>query len=165
MTNSQTDPQQHEITLRFLASPQDANLFGNVHGGMVMKWIDEAAYACAVGWCGIDCVTVYIGGIRFFKPIHIGDLVETRARLIYTGRTSMHIAVDVSAGNPRQKILHQTTHCVTVFVALDEAGRPAQIEGFIPKTIEETAMQQYAIKLMALRKGIEEEMQPYLRLD
>ena len=149
MTNSQTDPQQHEITLRFLASPQDANLFGNVHGGMVMKWIDEAAYACAVGWCGIDCVTVYIGGIRFFKPIHIGDLVETRARLIYTGRTSMH----------------QTTHCVTVFVALDEAGRPAPIEGFIPKTIEETAMQQYAIKLMALRKGIEEEMQPYLRLD
>ena len=45
-----------DITLRFLASPSDVNLFGNVHGGSVMKWIDEAAYACAVGWAGRPAV-------------------------------------------------------------------------------------------------------------
>lgn len=72
-----------DITLRFLASPSDVNLFGNVHGGSVMKWIDEAAYACAVGWAGRPAVTVYVGGIQFYRPVHIGDLVEVRAKLIW----------------------------------------------------------------------------------
>ena len=58
-----------EITLRFLAEPTDINFGGKVHGGMVMKWIDQAAYACATGWSGHYCVTVYVGGIRFYKAI------------------------------------------------------------------------------------------------
>src|SRR5688572_29446106 len=81
-----------EVTLRFLAEPTDVNFGGKVHGGMVMKWIDQAAYACATGWSGHYCVTVYVGGIRFYKPIFIGALVEVRAKIIYTGTTSMHLA-------------------------------------------------------------------------
>jgi acyl-CoA hydrolase len=158
------DP-QHDVTLRFLAAPSDVNFFGNVHGGMVMKWIDEAAYACAVGWCGGDAVTVYVGGIRFYKPVHIGDLVEARARLIYTGHTSMHIAVDVRAGNPRQSERKHTTHCVIVYVALGADGAPASVPGWAPKTEEEIALRDYAVKLMELRKGVEEEMRPYLDRD
>jgi len=158
------DTRQHETTLRFLASPQDANFFGNVHGGNVMKWIDEAAYTCAVGWSGLSCVTVYVGGIRFYRPIHIGDLVETRARLIYTGNTSMHIAVDVQAGDPRQSVRQQTTHCVIVFVALDVNGSPVPVPAWTPQTLEESAMHRYAIKLMELRKSAEDEIRPYLNL-
>src|SRR5512133_3296473 len=107
---------QHEVTLRFMTRVEDINFFGNIHGGAVMKWIDEAAYACAAGWCGTGCVTVYVGGIRFIKPIHLGDLVEAHARLIYTGNTSMHIAVDVSAGAPKTRTLTKTTHCVIIYV-------------------------------------------------
>jgi acyl-CoA hydrolase len=154
--------QIREITLRFLAGPTDMNVHGNVHGGAVMKWIDEAAYACASGWSGQPCVTVYVGGIRFYKPVHINDLVEVRARLIYTGHTSMHIAVDVSAGDPRQGDFIKTTHCVTIFVALDKAWQPTPVEKWIPKTEEDKALEAYAVKLMELRKGVEEEMRPYI---
>jgi acyl-CoA hydrolase len=163
LNNQSEHPSQ--ITLRFLAVPGDVNFFGNVHGGSVMKWIDEAAYACAVGWSGQDCVTVYVGGIRFYKPVHIGDLVEVRTRLIYTGSTSMHIAVDVWAGDPRQNELRQTTHCIIVYVALDEQGSPSKIPVWQPRTAEEIALREYAIKLMELRKGIEEEMRPFIHKD
>jgi len=80
----------NEITLRFLAEPSDVNFGGKGHGGAVMKWIDQAGYACAVGWSGHYCVTLYVGGIRFYKPILIGNMVEVRARVIYTGKTSIH---------------------------------------------------------------------------
>ena len=68
--------QQRAVTLRFLAEPTDVNFGGKVHGGAAMKWIDQAAYACASAWSKNYCVTVYVGGIRFLAPIKIGDLVE-----------------------------------------------------------------------------------------
>ena len=75
------------ITLRFLAEPSTVNFGGKVHGGTVMKWIDEAGYACATSWAKRYCVTVYVGGIRFHRPIMIGDLVEVEARLACTGKS------------------------------------------------------------------------------
>jgi len=57
------------ITLRFLAEPNTVNFGGKVHGGTVMKWIDEAGYACATSWAKRYCVTAFIGGIRFHHPI------------------------------------------------------------------------------------------------
>ena len=60
--------QQHEVTFRFLAQPTDVNFGGKVHGGMAMKWIDQAGYACAVGWSSAYCVTASVSGIRFVAP-------------------------------------------------------------------------------------------------
>jgi acyl-CoA hydrolase len=153
---------RREASLRFLAQPTDINLGGNVHGGIVMKWIDEAAYVCAAGWCSCTCVTVYVGGIRFYKPVHIGDVVDVSARLIYTGTTSMHIAVDVSTRDPRHQEWTQTTHCIIVYVAIDDDGKPVPVPAWEPKTKEDTALRDYAVRLMNLRKGVEEEMQPYI---
>lgn len=155
-----TEPQR-EITLRFLAEPSEVNFGGKVHGGTVMKWIDQAAYTCAVGWSGRYCVTVYVGGIRFYQPIHIGDLVEVQARLIYTGTTSMHIAVDVRSGDPRDRTMRQTTHCIIIFVAVDRDGQPVAVPTWEPQTDEDRALHAYAQKLMSLRKNIEEEMSQY----
>ena len=73
-------PPMSSITLRFLAEPSTVNFGGKVHGGTVMKWIDEAGYACATRWAKRYCVTVYVGGIRFHRPIMIGDLVEVGNR-------------------------------------------------------------------------------------
>ncbi len=151
---------EREVTLRFLAEPTDVNFGGKVHGGAVMKWIDQAGYACAVGWSRQYCVTLYVGGIRFYKPVHIGDMVEVRAELIYTGRTSMHIAVDVSAGDPKEGRYAQTTHCIIVFVALDSQGTPIEVERWEPETEEDVALEQYAKSHMELRKGIEEKTSP-----
>src|SRR5690606_6440380 len=81
---------QRQLTMRFLAEPSDVNFGGKAHGGQVMKWIDQAGYAAAVGWSGHYSVTVAVGGIRFVAPVRIGDLVTVDATLIHTGTTSMH---------------------------------------------------------------------------
>ena len=73
----------------------------------------------------------------------------------------MHIAVDVRARDPKQGDICKTTHCVTIFVALDSEGRPTEVPAWQPVTAEDIAMHSYAQKLMDLRKGIEEEMSPY----
>ena len=159
MTNA---PHQRETTLRFLAEPSEVNFGGKVHGGTVMRWIDHAGYACAVGWSGQYCVTVYVGGIRFYEPILIGDLVEVHAKLIYTGTTSMHIAVDVRSGDPKHNERRHTTHCIVVFVAVNNDGKPVPVPAWQPTTDEDRALEAYAQKLMALRQTIENEMRPYL---
>ena len=66
---------QRQLSMGFLAEPSDVNFGGKVHGGQVMRWIDQAGYAAAVGWSGHYSVTVAVGGIRFVAPIRIGDLV------------------------------------------------------------------------------------------
>ncbi|HWY26090.1 MAG TPA: acyl-CoA thioesterase [Nevskia sp.] len=153
---------KREISLRFLAEPGDVNFGGKVHGGTVMKWIDQAGYTCAVGWSGRYCVTVYVGGIRFIRPIMIGHVVEVHARMIYTGTTSMHIAVDVMAGDPREEAFLKTTHCVIVFVAMGEDNKPATVPHWEPATDDDKALESYARKLMSLRSSIDEEVKRFL---
>jgi len=128
----------------------------------VMKWIDQAGYTCAVGWSGRYCVTVYVGGIRFIRPIHIGNVVEVHAKVIYTGTTSMHIAVDVLAGDPREGAFQKTTHCVIVFVAMSEDGKTAGVPAWKPETEDDQALESYALKLMSLRDSIDSEMKRFL---
>lgn len=153
---------QHTVTLRFLAEPSDVNFGGKVHGGAVMKWIDQAGFTCAANWSGQYCVTVYVGGIRFYKPISIGDLVEIDASIIYTGNTSMHISIHVYAGNPRQAEKVKTTHCIMVFAAIDDKGQTVPVPKWNPVTEQEINMEKYAHRLMDLRKDIEGEMKAYL---
>lgn len=123
-----------------------------------MRWIDQAGYSCAVNWSQRYCVTVYVGGIRFLKPIQIGQLVEVEAKVIYTGTTSMHIAVDVWARDLVQSARLHTTHCIIVFVAVDEAGKPTPVNSWEPATKEDLSLRDYAKRLMYLREGIEAEM-------
>jgi len=141
-----------------LAEPGEVNFGGKVHGGAVMRWIDQAGYSCAVNWSQRYCVTVYVGGIRFLKPIHIGQLVEVEAKLIFTGKTSMHIAVDVWARELAQSERQHTTHCIIVFVAVDEAGKPVPINSWEPTSEHDLGLRDYAQRLMQLREGIEKEM-------
>lgn len=141
-----------EVVLRFLAEPGDVNFGGKVHGGAVMRWIDQAGYACAVGWSGRYCVTAYVGGIRFVRPVKVGDIVEVRARVARTGRTSLQVAVEVSAGDPRRAERTQTTDCIIVFVAVDDDGRPVPVPAWVPATDEDRSLQAWAERLVALQK-------------
>jgi len=154
-------PASH-ITLRFLAEPSDVNFGGKVHGGNVMKWIDHAGYTCAANWSCSYCVTAYVGGIRFLRPINVGDLVELRAEIMHTGRTSMHISVSVHARNPRDPERRFTTHCILVFVAVDDAGTPVPIDTFVPTTEHGQRMNAYAQRMIALRQELQNESQAFL---
>jgi acyl-CoA hydrolase len=152
---------KNTLTFRFLAEPTDVNFGGKVHGGSVMKWIDQASYACAVGWSDSYCVTVYVGGIRFFKSIKIGSIVEVRTRIMYTGRTSIHIAVEVWSKPIEDDELVKNTHCIIVFVAVDEKGNTKEVPAWKPVTQEDHDLEMYAKKLMELRTTIEEEMKKF----
>ncbi|RPE77182.1 acyl-CoA thioesterase [Vulcaniibacterium tengchongense] len=151
---------QRELTMRFLAEPTDVNYGGKVHGGMVMKWIDQAGYAAAVAWSGHYSVTVAVGGIRFVAPIRISDLVTVRAKLVHTGTTSMHFAIDVRARDPMGGEERLCTHCIIVFVALDAAeGKPTPVPAWTPECDDDRRLAEYALQVMDLSKGIEETVQ------
>ena len=150
--------QQRELEFRFLAEPTDVNFGGKVHGGTVMKWIDQAGYACAVGWSGKYCVTVALGGIRFVAPIRIGDLVSVRCQLVHTGTSSMHLVVDVLARDLKSSSEHVATHCVITFVALDAPdGRPVAVPPWTPRSDADEALARYALKVMEVVRRVDEE--------
>ena len=155
---------QRELTLRFMAEPADVNYGGKVHGGVVMKWIDQAGYAAAVGWSGRYSVTVAVGGIRFVAPVRISDLVTVQAKLVHTGTSSMHFAVDVRARDPMAGSAAERlcTHCVIVFVALDAVeGEPTPVPAWTPRDDEDRRLAEYAQQVMALSKGIEQTVARY----
>ena len=153
---------QRDLTLRFLAEPADVNYGGKVHGGVVMKWIDQAGYAAAVGWSGAYSVTVAVGGIRFVAPIRISDLVTVRTKLVHTGISSMHFAVEVSARDPMGGEARLCTHCVIVFVALDGVeGKPHAVPAWKPTSDDDRRMAEYALQVMELSKGIEQTVERY----
>ncbi|MBG0738001.1 acyl-CoA thioesterase [Paeniglutamicibacter antarcticus] len=139
------------VVLRFMAAPTDVNWGGKVHGGMVMKWIDEAAYVCASRYCGNDTVAVFSGGVRFYRPLLIGHLVEVEARLVYTGTKGMHIAVHVRSGDPKRRQMELTTYCLTVMVARDGTGNSVPVPPWTPVSDEDKHLHAHARDLLEIR--------------
>ena len=119
--------QNRKLKMSFLAEPTDANYRGNVHGGKVMKWIDEVGYALSVQYSGKYCVTKFVDDIEFLEPIHIGDLVLLNAEIINVGNTSLRIHVKVSSEGLVEKVNKQNCACDIVFVAFDENGNKVKI--------------------------------------
>ena len=122
-------------TFRFLAEPTDVNFGGNVHGGIVMKWIDQAAYACAAQWSKCYCVTVSANGIRFIKPIKVGQLVEITASLVHTGASSMHIYVVVKSGDATENTTSFANSCFITFMAVHAKDFAKQLDSDFTENI------------------------------
>ncbi|WP_026548958.1 acyl-CoA thioesterase [Arthrobacter sp. Br18] len=139
------------VTLRFLAAPTDVNWGGKVHGGTVMAWIDEAAYVCASRYAGRHTVAVFSGGVRFYRPLLIGDVVEVEARLVYTGKKGMHIAVHVRSGEATGTEMRLTTYCLTVMVARDDSGTSVPIPAWRPRSEEDERLAAHARELLEIR--------------
>ena len=117
-----------KLSMSFLAEPNDVNYSGNVHGGKVMKWIDEIGYALSVQFTKKYCVTKFVDDIEFLKPIHIGDLVNLEAKIIKVGKTSLRIKIDVSSTNLIKNKSKKNCECFIVFVAVDEKGNKTSIK-------------------------------------
>ena len=75
------------LEMAFLAEPNDVNFGGHVHGGEVMKWMDQIGYALAVRYSKGYAVTKFVDNIDFMKPMKIGDLVRLKAHIVYSGET------------------------------------------------------------------------------
>ena len=149
------------LTMRFLAEPTDRNWGGKVHGGFVMNWIDQAAHVLVTQWSGNPSnAAIFTGGVRFYKPMHIGDVVEVEARLLHTGRTSVHVGVHVRSGNPATGEMSMTTYCRTIFVALDADRRALPTPTWVPVSDEDKALDRHAIELIEIRARQEETANP-----
>jgi uncharacterized protein (TIGR00369 family) len=122
------------ITLSQLMQPEHANLRGDVHGGWIMKLVDEAGALAAMRHSRSRVVTVSIDQMRFHEPIRIGDLVLLEAEVTYVGKTSMETRVRVIAENPVTGAQTRTNTAYLVYVALDENGRPHPVPPLLAET-------------------------------
>ncbi len=125
------------VILSQLMQPEHANNLGNVHGGIVMKLIDEAGGLCAARHARRPSVTVAVDSLRFLSPVHVGDLVTFTARLTYVGHTSMEVEVHVEAENILTGQKTHTNSAYLVYVALGPDGRPIEVPSLILETEDE----------------------------
>lgn len=130
------------ITLRFLASQSTLPQAGRVPGGTVLRWVDDAGFACASAWAKGPCITEFVGGAHFVHPIRSGDLVEVHARLASTTDTAMHLAVEVRSGGIHGEPLQEVLHCVAVYTAVDADEQPRAIDKWSPETPGDMALAQ-----------------------
>jgi len=127
------------VYLSQLMQPEHANHHGNVHGGWIMKLVDEAGALACMRHAQTRVVTVAVDSLVFREPIKIGDLVTFTAEVTYTGRTSMEAEVQVIAENP---ITGERTHTNTaylVYVGLNENNKPISIPQLVVETEEDKA--------------------------
>jgi acyl-CoA hydrolase len=117
--------------------PTDANSAGFVHGGVVMKLVDEVAGLAAVRHSHRRVVTAAADRMTFLQPIHVGELVTLNASVNAAWRTSMEVGVRVMAENPRTGEVRHTNTAYLTIVAVDDEGRPAPVPGLEPKSADE----------------------------
>lgn len=132
------------VTLSQLMHPEHANLLGNVHGGWIMKLVDEAGALACMRHAQRKVVTVAIDSMVFRQPIRLGDLVIINAEVSYAGRTSMEAEVHVIAEDPVTGERTHTNTAYLVYVALDDHGRPTTVPGLKAETEEEKLRMQKA---------------------
>ncbi len=145
----------NSVEFCFLAEPTDVNFGGKVHGGMVMKWIDQASYACAAQWSKRYCVTVSANGIRFIRPILVGQLITVTARIVHTGKTSIHIYVVVKAVDPKESKTAVTNRCFITFMAIDDAGYPVKVPTYQPESDEDVLLEKAAMQAKDFAKKLD----------
>lgn len=134
------------IQLAQMMMPEHANTHGNVHGGWIMKLVDEAGALASTRHAAHRTVTVAIDQMVFRHPIHIGDLVLFNAEVTFAGRTSMEVEVDVIAENPISGEQIHTNAAFLVYVAIDDDGKPTPIPSLVAETPEEQARMDAAVK-------------------
>ncbi|MFI1160960.1 acyl-CoA thioesterase [Streptomyces sioyaensis] len=149
------------ITLSHIMTAVDTNLLGTVHGGVIMKLVDDAAGAVAGRHSGGPAVTASMDEMVFLEPVRIGDLVHVRAQVNWTGRSSMEVGVRVLAerwneSSPAQ----QVGSAYLVFAAVDEQGKPRRVPQVVPETEQDKRRYQEAqirrTHRLARRRAIKE---------
>lgn len=123
-----------QVTLAQLMMPKDANFLGFIHGGIIMKLIDEAAGVAAFRFCRRDVVTAHIDQIDFHHPVEVGGLVTLRASVNYAGRTSMEVGVRVESEDLVTGGIIHTNSAYLVMVALDRHRNPVEVPTLVPET-------------------------------
>lgn len=147
-----------QTTMTELMIPAYANFGGKVHGGILLKLMDQVAYACASKHAGRYCVTVSVDGVDFRAPVEVGDLVSLRASVNYVGNTSLVIGIRVEAENVSSGEVRHTNTSYFTMVAKGDDGRPAHVPGLLLETRDDVRRYLEALDRLALKRRFVEEL-------
>ncbi|HSW18668.1 MAG TPA: acyl-CoA thioesterase [Ramlibacter sp.] len=145
----------HELTMTVLMTPDTANFSGKVHGGSVLKLLDQVAYACAARYAGSYVVTLSVDQVMFRQPIQVGELVTFLASVNHTGTSSMEVGIKVIAEDIRQRTVRHVNSCFFTMISVDDAGRPAPAPPLVPITVDQQRRHAAAEARRAMRRELE----------
>ena len=142
----------HQLTMTVLMTPDMANFAGNVHGGTILKFLDQVAYACASRYAARYVVTLSVDQVMFRQPIHVGELVTFLASINHTGTSSMEVGIKVMAENIRTQEMRHANSCFFTMVAVDDERKPVAVPPLRPFTPDERRRQAAADVRRQLRQ-------------
>jgi uncharacterized protein (TIGR00369 family) len=145
----------HQLTMTVLMTPDTANFAGKVHGGTILKLLDQAAYACASRYAGRYVVTLSVDQVTFRQPVHVGDLVTFLASVNYTGKSSMEVGIKVVSENIRTQEVRHVNSCFFTMVAVDDEGKPFTVTPVRPFSPAEKRRHAAALVRKELRQELE----------
>jgi acyl-CoA hydrolase len=122
------------LSMTVLMTPELSNFSGSVHGGALLRLLDQVAYACASRYASSYVVTLSVDRVLFHEPIRVGELVTFSASVNYTGRTSMEIGIRVDAQDIRTGTSRHANSCYFTMVAVDDDGKPRAVQPLTPGT-------------------------------
>ena len=143
---------EHQLQMTVLMTPDQANFAGNVHGGTILKLLDQVAYACAARYAGRYVVTLSVDQVMFLQPIHVGELVTFLASVNHTGTSSMEVGIKVVAENIRSQVVRHANSCFFTMVAVGDDGKPVPVPPLQPSTPDEQRRQAAARVRKQLRQ-------------
>ncbi len=149
------DLPEHQLTMTVLMTPDTANFSGKVHGGAILKLLDQVAYACASRYAGHYVVTLSVDQVMFRQPIQVGELVTFLASVNHTGNSSMEIGIKVVAEDIRAKVVRHVNSCFFTMIAVDDDGRPTKVPALAPRTPDERRRFAEAELRRAMRREME----------
>ena len=153
------EPGNAQLSMTVLMTPDMANFSGNVHGGTLLKYLDEVAYACASRYAGRYVVTLSVDQVIFREPIHVGELVTFLASVNYTGNTSMEVGIKVVTENIRERSVRHTNSCFFTMVAVDDDRKPAAVPPLQPQNSEDKRRFMQAQQRRQIRQELEKRYQ------
>ena len=128
---------ESQMVLSQQMMPSDANPLGNVHGGHIMKLIDEAGALAAMRHARRPVVTITMDSVSFLSPVRVGHLLTLRGSENWVGTTALEVGVRVEAENPITGEIMHTNSAYAVYVALDDLGKPCSVPPLILENDED----------------------------
>ncbi len=152
---TETAKQEKKLFMTRLMTPDMSNFSGKVHGGTILKLLDEAAFSCASRYCKTYVVTASLDQVMFKIPITVGDLVTFKCNINYVGRSSMEVGIRVEGEKIREKTIYHAISCYFTMVSVNEDGVPQEV----PRLKLESETEEKLFKAGKMRCEMRKEIQ------
>ncbi len=134
-----------------LVTPEMTNFGGKMHGGELLKLLDQVAYTCAMRYCGNYVVTLAVNNVLFKQSIAIGEMLHLKSAINFTGNTSMVVGIRVEAENLQSAQIRHTNTCYFTMVSVDDERKPKKVPAYTPKDEVEQRRWDEAVRRKAAR--------------